>query len=118
LYIVDGDEYGLFRLDNNGRLYIENVPHARTETEYLLTILAFDGKHDRKAHVKVKLRVDSAVVNCSEEQLEISVKEDAKEGTVLLGRREEKLISSVHFTLISDVEIDNFAVTKTGDLIL
>uniref|UniRef100_A0A915BTY2 Cadherin domain-containing protein n=3 Tax=Parascaris TaxID=6254 RepID=A0A915BTY2_PARUN len=118
LFIVDGDEYDIFSVSNDGRLFMQKLPYLNYGGEYSLIVLAFDGKHHTNANIKVKLRVDSNATLCNKKQLTLNVAEDAKVGTVLIEGNDSKKSKLRRYSLIDGDELETFRVIEDGSVVL
>ncbi|EJD75084.1 cadherin domain-containing protein [Loa loa] len=113
LYIISGNEYGMFGLEVNS-IVLHRLPTDFHSFESHLLILAHDGKHTATTEVMVKLLSNFSQFQCEPKEILKNVTEDSPSGTIIKTGY-QKVRKSLRFYLTGS-ESDLFRVENNGTI--
>ncbi|KJH45106.1 cadherin domain protein [Dictyocaulus viviparus] len=117
LFISRGNDDGLFKIDDSGKILIARLNHV--QHIYNLTLLAFDGTHATTAIMMVTLTSSTlSTLECDPDKvIAMNVAEDAPRNTVIYHEKSHVHGSSARYLLISSDPSLPFTVNQqTGSI--
>ncbi|KAL4002923.1 Cadherin domain family protein [Acanthocheilonema viteae] len=115
LYIINGDEHGMFGLEVNN-VVLNKLPTDFHSVESHLLVVAHDGKHTATTEITVKLLPKFSQFQCEPKKILKNISEDSPHGTVIkMGY--QRLQKSLQFYL-TGLESDLFNVENNGTVIV
>uniref|UniRef100_A0A0K0DCV7 Cadherin domain protein n=1 Tax=Angiostrongylus cantonensis TaxID=6313 RepID=A0A0K0DCV7_ANGCA len=117
LFISRGNDDGLFKIDDSGKVSIARLNHVREI--YNLTLLAFDGTHATNAIMMVTLTSStSSAFECHRDNvIKVRVPEDVLKGSEIYHEESRVSLAGARYLLISSDPLLPFTVNQdTGSI--
>ncbi|CAI2349826.1 unnamed protein product [Caenorhabditis sp. 36 PRJEB53466] len=121
LFIASGNEEGIFAIDPPSSLRVLRPEIIETRNVHRLTVIAFDGVFQATSEVFINVNKRSSEMTCSDSKITVSLPENSKKGTVVLGETTSAM-TRVTFELKDDIPgpfVMNFrnGIVKVKELI-